>query len=100
MNSKNDELLLLLGWAKDVDSIGKWYGIWLNHAGERQQEPCRPYDNLQDGIDCVPEGREVIIYRAVMHWYREGGPGGEPPDKNKLPEALAEAIKQAVTNET
>lgn len=109
MADRNDELLLALGWQKDLDSIGKWFGIWLNAAGERQQEPCRPYDSVDDAIACLkqaldPWPHSTISTKSIKsgeHGWWESAEATVPSREfqgraGSLPEAISEvALKVA-----
>ena len=106
MTDRNDRLLLALGWTLTSDEQ-KNLGMAniLNHPDGRAfdyEDAPLPYDNLQDAVDCVPEGWEV-----QLKW-RSGGDYGHAvlhnPDTNAMhyamqdtaAEALSEAILKAV----
>lgn len=109
MADRNDELLLALGWVygevrRENPARGHYKTfLWKQPNGKIYNgiKP-RPYDNLQDAVDCVPEGLEV-----QLKW-RSGGDYGHAvlhnPETDALhfamqatpAEALSEAIMKAV----
>lgn len=103
---RNDKLLLALGWTQTWHETEENIPIllWLNPKRE-QFMICsvpRPYDNLQEGIDSLPEGVHAVLNtrNGMAVLYRN------TPDQeicrvrrhDKLSEALAEAIMKAVEN--
>ena len=68
MTNRNDELLLALGW--EMRRHGSLGNLWrtkdeaeagIPFAESKFTRSMRPYDNLQDAVDCVPEGHGYTI---------------------------------------
>lgn len=121
---RNDELLLKLGWRhEEYDTSvvhdpakhqsGKKTLWWIGPNSTAPVTPearPRPYDNLQDAADCVPEGWEWMVGikkrdgkgYGFAYLYRAGQsvqPIIKVRDCPAPAEALSEAIMKAVSHE-
>jgi len=106
---RNDTLLLALGW--EMRRHGSLGNLWRTKAEaeagtpfaeSKFTRPMRPYDNLQDAVDCVPEGWE---WRVGPYWACLSENWLDPDSRDfegradTPAEALAEAIMKAVSHD-
>ncbi len=118
MADRNDELLLKLGWTRfkhrwksqhatrPSERIAQSYYKYRNLAGDvvPENDRPRPYNNLQDAVDCVPEGWSTSnVYQDTdvgkWLWMLENEDREVFAWAVKPSEALSEAIAKAVDHE-
>ncbi|MCK5446076.1 MAG: hypothetical protein KAI73_10680 [Rhodospirillaceae bacterium] len=79
MASKNDSLLLALGWKQYKTALGS--RGWENPDGAIIALPGpRPYDSVDDAIACVPSGWAP----ESMHWSRHVHTDVEPDPAEEI----------------
>ena len=113
MTDRNKELLLALGWirAGEPGTKSAYIKPGSGHQAKRMigwHNLPRPYDNLQDAVDCVPEGASWRLSTRVAkkrgrYYYAQVALSCNPQwfdtEADTPAEALSEAIAKAMVKE-